>query len=509
METVVGSLALFDFDLDGLIDIYFVNGSPLQDCPADASQINHLYRNNGDWTFTDVTEQSGLGDSKYGMGVVIGDYDNDGDPDLFLSNFGTNSFFQNQGDGTFVETARETGLEGIARFGAGNAFLDIDNDGDLDLYAASYLNFKYENHKTRFIAGYEFHVGPNDYPPASDYLYRNEGDGTFVDISARSGVAQYSTPSMGVVAVDVDDDSDVDLFVANDQKPNLLLINDGKGNFIDDALIAGVAFDRNGNANSNMGVEFADLNNDQLLDIVSTTYQEELPVLYQSVAPGFFIDATIESRIDPTLLPHVNWGTGAEDFDNDGDLDLFIACGHFLDNIQYIDDRTELKNLDRLMLNDSRGRFSPAKFKSTSILSIKESSRACAFDDLDNDGDQDVVVINVNAPPTLGRTEAPVGNKGISIRLVGTTSNRDGIGAKLLLRDDSGREQFRPSIAGRGYESYYGGNIHFGIGTNRPVEAAITWPSGVAERFTIRLNDSFSKQSPITLLEGSGRSVNE
>lgn len=510
MESVIGSLALFDYDGDGLIDIYFVNGAALKGSHVEPPPTNRLYRNNGDWTFTDVTEQAGVADTGYGMGVVVADFDEDGDPDLFLSNYGVNRLYVNQGDGRFCEAAEVSGVVGPFRFGAGNTFFDMDGDGDLDLYCASYVEFAYSQYKVRTIAGHQFHTGPVDYPPAADFLYRNNGDGTFTDVSHPSGIADLKAPGMGVLSADFDGDGDFDLFVANDQFANFLLTNDGTGNFFDDGLIAGVGFDLQGKANGNMGADLADMDGDGLLDLVTTTYQSEMPVYYRAVAPGLFIDSTNLAKIDPTLTAHVNWGIGAVDFDNDGDRDLYIACGHFLDNIRFIDDRTDVKVINYLLANDGQGRFTNVTQAVGSGMRVIESSRAAGFDDLDNDGSVDVVVLNFNAPPTLSRTKVLAPHRALSVELVGTRGNRDAIGTRVTAVDDSGRSQSQVVMAGRGYESSYGKRLYFGAGTARFVEVEVLWPNQTREWFSIETQSqspmSATHHLRIMLIEGAGRS---
>ncbi len=510
MESVIGSLALFDYDGDGFTDVYLVNGSALQGSEFDPPPTNRLYRNNGDWTFKDVTEQAGVGDMGYGMGVVVGDFDEDGDPDLFLSNYGVNRLYVNQGDGRFCEGAESIGVRGPFRFGAGNVFFDMDGDGDLDLYCASYVEFEYSQYKVRTIAGHQFHTGPVDYPPAADFLFRNEGDGTFVDVSEESGIAELRAPGMGALSADFDEDGDFDLFVANDQYANFLLINDGQGNFVDDGLIAGVAYDLQGKANGNMGVDYVDLDGDGQLDLLTTTYQAEMPVYYRAVAPGLFVDSTNLAKIDPTLTAHVNWGIGGVDFDNDGDRDLFIACGHFLDNIRFIDDRTDVKVLNYLLANDGKGKFSNVTRSSGSAMQVVESSRAAAFDDLDNDGDVDVVVLNFNAPPTLARNTATHSHNSLSIELVGTRGNRDAVGSRITVIDDAGRTQTQVVMAGRGYESGYGKRLSFGFGTSYAQEVQVLWPNQTLETFNVPSDYSSNSDKPHpvwSIREGSGRST--
>lgn len=509
MESVIGSLALFDYDGDGLIDIYLVNGAALQGSTIEPAPTNRLYRNNGDWTFTDVTEQAGVGDTGYGMGVVVADFDEDGDPDLFLSNYGVNRLYINQGDGRFCEAAEAVGVVGPSRFGAGNTFFDMDGDGDLDLYCASYVEFTYNQYKVRTIAGHEFHTGPVDYPPAADFLYRNNGDGTFTDVSQTSGVAELKAPGMGVLSADLDGDGDFDLFVANDQFANFLLTNDGSGNFVDDGLIAGVGFDLQGKANGNMGVDYADIDGDGLFDLLTTTYQSEMPVYYRAVAPGLFIDSTNLAKIDPTLTAHVNWGIGGVDFDNDGDRDLYIACGHFLDNIRFIDDRTDVKVFNYLLANDGQGRFSNVTKAAGSAMQVVESSRAAGFDDLDNDGNVDVVVLNVNAAPTVARTISPNKHNSLSVELIGTRGTRDAVGGRVTVFDETGRSQAQVVLAGRGYESSYGKRLYFGAGPAQFVDAQVLWPNQKLEWFSIETHPQ-SSRSPanharFTLIEGTGR----
>lgn len=485
METVIGALALFDYDNDGLIDIYLVNGSPLPGTPPNPNATNRLYRNLGDWRFQDVTEQAGVGDAQYGMGATVGDFDNDGDLDLFVTNFGENVFYVNEGDGTFRQCTEGSGLVSGERFGAGSVFLDIDLDGDLDLYSASYVQFDWNLHKIRTINGKEFSVGPNDYEPAEHFLYRNEGDGHFTDISDRSGISAIRSPGMGVLSADFDDDGDMDIFVANDQKPNALLINDGAGNFTNEAILAGVGFDRNGKANGNMAVEYADMNHDGLLDFLTTTYQDEMPVYFECLGPGLYGDSTNIAKIDPKLFPHVKWGVGPIDFDHDGDLDLFYACGHFLSNLRFIDDRTDVKVQNFLLANNGRGRFENVSESAGDFMKIIESSRSAGFDDLDNDGDVDMVVLNTNAHPSLGRTVVTSNAPSLQVQLVGVTSNRMAVGTVVELERSDAKRLKHVVHAGRGYESHYGNRIHFGLGNTEPKMVRVQWPTGKIQTFPI------------------------
>ncbi len=377
-----------------------------------------------------MTAHAGVAKPIYGMGVVAADYDEDGDVDLYVSNFGQNILYRNNGDGTFSEATQACGLTMRDKVGAGCAFLDMDRDGDLDLYVGSYVEFSLDKHKPKMIGKHAFHPGPTDYPPSPDTLFRNNGDGTFSDVTAAAGIDKQVSYSMGLVAFDIDEDGDTDIFVGNDQRPNTLWINDGTGKFEDQAVLAGVAVDRTGKPNGNMGVEIGDVNGDGLIDIFTTTYQDEMPVLYLNVGAGQFLDQTNVLQIDRRLLPHVKWGCGLVDFDNDGDLDMYIACGHFMDNIQYIDDRTAVKVRD-FVLENRGGKFVNVTSQVGSGLNIVQSSRGAAFDDFDNDGDIDVVVLNTNARPSILRNDSRSSSRSLALKLIGTGDNRAAVGAQV------------------------------------------------------------------------------
>ncbi|MHB8901482.1 MAG: CRTAC1 family protein, partial [Thermoguttaceae bacterium] len=483
VESVVAGLALFDYDGDGLVDIYFVNGAPLRGTTVDVPPRNALYRNNGDWTFTDVTEAAGVGDTGYGLGATAADYDNDGDQDLYVSNFGPNVLYRNDGDGRFTDVTDRAGVGRGDKVGAGTCFLDIEGDGDLDLYAANYVDFNYDNHIVRMIGPYQFHPGPADYNPVADNLFRNDGDGRFTDISAQSGIASVAGTGMGMVCFDYDDDGDTDIFVCNDARANFLFRSDGKGQFEEVALLAGVAYDGRGVENSSMGVDCGDYDNDGLVDLFMTDYSAEMPVLYHNLGNGLFEDGTAAARIGGSAFPHVKWGTGLVDFDNDGDRDLFIACGHFMDNIRFIDDRTDVRVPNVLFRNDGKGTFSDISADCGSGLKPVEASKGAAFDDLDNDGDIDAVVLNANSLPTLLRNDSPTRNRWLELRLQGRQANRDGVGARVrVVAGDSA--QVAEVHSGRSYQSHYGTRLHFGLaGAGRVDRVEVRWPGGRTETF--------------------------
>jgi enediyne biosynthesis protein E4 len=486
VETVASGLALFDFDNDGDVDIYFLNGAPLRGS-SEQKPTNSLWRNDGGWKFTDVTRQSGLGDTNYGLGVATADYDNDGDQDVYISNFGPSKLYRNNGDGTFTDVTEEAGVADGRKIGAGVAFLDMDNDGDLDLFAAHYVDFTYENHRGVRFNGHPAYAGPLDYQPTPYSLFRNDGNGTFTDVSAESGVGKHKGAGMGVVCFDVEGDSDTDIFVGNDKTGNALFLNDGKGRFKENAGLAGVAYDLAGRAQGSMGVECADVDNDGLLDLFVTTYQQELATLFKNRGKGLFDDVTPLTRAGEGTLRYVKWGVGVVDFNNDGHRDIFIACGHLHDNV-HLFDSTTLYECPSILLRNTGAKTGPM-FVNVSAESgdgprIKRSARGAAFDDLDNDGDVDVVILNSRRGPTLLRNDARGEPRAqhahwLQVRLVGTKSNRDGIGArvKVVAGDLTLVDEVR---SGRGYQSDYGRRLHFGLGARERVDRVeAQWPSGL------------------------------
>ncbi len=504
VETVASGLALFDYDNDGDVDIYFLNGAPLGPTnrpPATASRQfkNSLWRNDGQWKFTDATERSGLGDTGYGLGVASADYDNDGDQDVYISNFGPNKLYRNNGDGTFTDVTQQAGVaDGDGKIGAGVAFLDIDNDGDLDLFAAHYVDFTYENHRGVRFNGHPAYAGPLDYKPTPFSLYRNNGNGTFTDVSAESGVSKYKGAGMGVVCFDVDGDGDTDIFVGNDKSGNSLLINDGKGHFKENAGLAGVAYDSGGRAQGSMGVECADVDNDGALDLFITTYQQEPATLFKNIGKGMFEDVTRSSRVGDGSLRYVKWGTGAIDLDNDGLRDVFIACGHLHDNVHLFDTTTVYECPSIVLRNTGGGKFTNVSDKAGDGPTVKRSARGAAFDDLDNDGDIDIVILNSRREPTILRNDSPPAHW-VGVRLVGTKSNRDGIGAKVKVVAGD-RTLVDEVHAGRGYQSDYGRRLHFGIGNQAQVERIeVQWPSGIKDVIKTPGVDQF-----VTIKEGTG-----
>lgn len=491
VEGMASGLATFDYDNDGWLDIYFLNGSALKGTVQESPSRNALYRNNGDWTFTDVTSEAGVGDEGYGLGVAAADYDGDGHIDLYVNNFGANVLYRNNGDKTFTDVTAEAGVANGQQVGAGVGFCDIDNDGDLDLYVANYVNFTYENHVPIVIDGQRYQAGPQYYKPVPDSLFRNDGSGKFTNISELSGISRVSTPSMGLVCADFDVDGDIDIYVCNDGQPNCLFQNDGTGKFEDVGLLMGAACDFSGKANSSMGVDCGDYDRDGLLDLIVTNYQAEMPVLYHNLGGGLFEDATNRERITHALFPHVNWGTTFADFDNDGNLDLFIACGHF-DRIEQIDDRTTQKVRNFLLANED-GKFVDVSSDAGDGLQVIESSRGAAFEDFDNDGDMDAVVLNSDAQPTLLRNDSDSRNHWVELELSQDGDNTQAVGALVVVNTfidgKPAGSQTQVAMSGRGYQSHYGTRHHFGLGHQATAaEAIVHWPGGGVQTFPIKLN---------------------
>lgn len=482
VEAVSAGIALFDYDGDGLIDIYFVNGAPLPPQKPDPTITNVLYRNEGSGRYRDVTRAAGVGDTGFGLGVAVGDYNNDGFPDIYLNNFGPNVMYCNNGDGTFTSVAESVGVSCGNRVGAGTCFLDADADGDLDLFVSNYIDFTFENRVRRTMNGHPCYPGPLDFQPARDYLYLNQGDGTFRDVSKESGIAAVAGTGMGTVCADFDKDGDTDIVVVNDERGNFLMENDGAGHFSESGLTRGLAFNFQGRPLGSMGVDCGDYDNDGWPDFYSTSYSQEPPALYHNLGHGLFDDVTVAAGVASGLIPHVNWGNGFADFDNDADQDLFVACGHLDQEGDQWYAYTGFRVRNRLLANDGSGSFVDVTGQSGDGLNIVESSRGIGLDDLDNDGDIDVVILNSGARPNLLRNDTRNDNHWLDLRLVGTSSNRDGVGASVEVTA-GGRMQYAEVHSGRGYQSHHGTRLHFGLGdADRVDQITVRWIGGSVTR---------------------------
>jgi enediyne biosynthesis protein E4 len=478
VESVSTGLVLFDYDNDGDEDIYFLNGSPLRGTKVPVPPRNALYRNDGNFKFTEVGQKAGVADLGYALGATAGDYDNDGDLDLYINNYGANVLYRNNGDGTFTDVTKQANVANGHKIGAGACFLDIEKDGDLDLYVSNYVQFAYEPPIQLTRAGYPIYGSPRDYPLVPDTLYRNNGDGTFTDISQESGIGAHPGSGMGMVCGDFDNDGDTDIFVANDVSGNFLFQNDGSGKFEEVGLIAGFAYDGEGNAQGSMGVDCGDYNNDGFLDFYLTTYSHELATLYKNTGDGFLEDVSLVTGGGRGTHPYVTWGNSFVDFDNDGDKDIFIACGHIQDNVEKYDDSTSYYARNVVLLNVAPEKFENISEQCGDGLQVKLSSRGAAFDDLDNDGDIDVVVQNTGREPTILRNDSPRTNHWIQIRLRGTKTNRDGVGSQVKVATGD-QTQLDEVHSGRGYQSHYGTRLHFGLGKHQRIDRIdVRWYSG-------------------------------
>jgi hypothetical protein len=478
VEAVGAGLAMFDYDNDGDIDIYFLNGAALKGTEYKQPPKNALYRNDGDFKFTDVTEQSRTGDIGFGLGVTVGDYDNDGDQDLYLNNYGPNVLYRNNGDGTFTDVTKKAGVDDGSHVGAGTCFLDMDNDGDLDLYVGRYVVFSYEKNPIVKIKGFPLYADPRYYLLPHDSLYRNNGDGTFTDESESSGIAAYNGSAMGMVCTDYDNDGDTDIFVANDTMENYLFENNGKGIFEEVGLIVGIAYDFIGVAYGSMGVACGDYDNDGLMDFYVTSYALQGATLYKNLGDGLFEDVTSSTGAAKGTFANATWGTGFVDFDNDGDRDIFVAVGFMADNVEkYRDDVTYFAR-NEILMNTGDGKFVNITDKCGDGMKVKLSSRGAGFDDLDNDGDIDVVILNSRREPTILRNDTENNNHWIQIYLKGVKSNRDGIGAhvKVVTKDLT---QIDEVHSGRGYQGHHGMRLHFGLGEHEKADRIeVHWIGG-------------------------------
>lgn len=482
-----GAATFLDYDDDGWMDIYIVNGSRLEGFPPGEEPRNVLYRNNGDGTFTDVTEEAGVGDAHWGMGCTAADYDNDGYTDIYVANFGPNILYHNNGDGTFTDVTRRAGV-GDPRWSTGTAWGDYDGDGDLDLYVANYVNFDVNNlekyRKVNVWRGIEVMAGPRGLEGAEDVFYRNNGDGTFTDFTTEAGLTdRLKGYGFAVLFGDYDNDGDLDIYIANDSVPNYLYRNNGDGTFTEVGLEAGVAYSEDGREQAGMGAVFGDYDNDGDLDLFVTNFSDDNNTLYRNDGDGFFTDVTFQSGLGAPSLPFVSWGTEFLDYDNDGWKDLFVATGHVYPQVDQYNFGMTYEERNQLYHNNHDGTFTEVTEVAGPGMQIKKVSRGATFGDYDNDGDIDVLVLNMGDRPTLLRNEGGNRNHWIKFRTVGTRSNRDGIGARIWVTA-GGLTQMREVYMG---SSFLCGNdirVHFGLGKADKADLVrIRWPSGLVEEF--------------------------
>ncbi|MHB0954912.1 MAG: CRTAC1 family protein [Pirellulaceae bacterium] len=478
IESMSAGVATFDYDGDGRLDIYFLNGSPLEGTPLeDPPPTNRLYRNLGDLRFEDVTAQAGVGEVGYGLAVCIGDYNHDGFPDIYVSNFGPKVLYQNNGDGTFSDVTQQAGVADGNQVGAGPSFLDMDRDGNLDLYVANYVDFTYANHLAEFSDGFPVYTSPKAYHPCRHSLFRNLGDGSFADVTQESGIGASASPGMGVVCTDYDNDGHTDVFICNDGYGNFCWHNDGQAHFEEVALTNGLKFNGDGAPVASMGADVADYDHDGWFDIFQTSYQGERPILFRNLG-GVFEDVTRLTDAAAGGLNNVKWGCGFADFDNDGHADIFYVTGHIQDNVELFDRTTSYEGYPVLLRNTGQGSFVNVTNQSGDGLEVKMVGRGVALDDLDNDGCIDVVILNSRRPAVILKGEPAPGNHWLQIQLRGVTANRDGVGARVKVTAGD-LVQFDEVHSGRGYQSHFGSRLHFGLGRQSRVDQVeVRWPGG-------------------------------
>jgi hypothetical protein len=505
LEEMGCGVALFDYDNDGWLDIFLVNGTSLDPAVRNRNPTSYLFHNNHDGTFTDVTEKARLTRSGWGQGCCVGDYDNDGFDDLFVTYFGRNVLYHNNGDGTFTDVSEQAGVAGSEdRWGAGCCFLDYDRDGQLDLFVANYVNFDPAHAPKPGQAAYCMYndipvpCGPLGFAGGTNILYRNRGNGTFADVSDESGIARPRGPSsmvfvgrnwqasgsygMGAASADFDNDGWPDIYVACDSAPSLLYRNNHDRTFREIAIPAGCALDENGISLSGMGVAVGDFDADGWLDIARTNFSEQVTTLYRNYGNGAFEDASIRAGLGVNRK-YLGFGVGFFDFDNDGWKDLFLANGHVYSQI--VDRKLHLSYKEPKVLyrNLGNGRFEDFSAKAGPAIRAENLGRGCAFGDFDNDGDVDVIVNNLDGPPSLLRNEDGNRHNWIMIKCVGTRSNRSAIGTRVKVTS-SGHSQIDEVMSGSSYYSQNDFRLHFGLGRATKADSVeLTWPSGLKESF--------------------------
>ncbi|MCC7263901.1 MAG: CRTAC1 family protein [Candidatus Latescibacteria bacterium] len=483
LESTGSGAGFFDSDSDGDLDLFLVNGLfPGGDRRPQASDA--LYRNEGQGRFAEVTAAAGITDGGYGMGCAAADYDNDGDQDLYVTNYGPNALYRNGGQGRFTEVAQRAGVAD-PRWSVACSWLDYDNDGQLDLFVANYLAFDPQDPQERSLAslheGYRAYPGPRDYADQPDALYRNLGDGRFAEVTAAAGI-HSGGKGMGSLATDYDGDGDVDLFVANDRTPKQLYRNDG-GHFTETALWAGVAFDESGNTSGAMGVDAGDYDGDGRMDLFVTNFVFEYNSLYRNLGQGAFADVTQAAGLALPSYQYVGWGTGFFDYDNDGWLDLFVANGHVHEDMDLLSESISFGQPNQLFHNEGQGAYTEVSGQSGPPFLVARSSRGAAFGDYDDDGDLDLVVINVGGPAELLRNDGGNREHWVRVSLQGAAGNRDALGARVRLSAGPLR-LVREVRAGGSYCSQNDLRLHFGLCGKTHIDSLeVRWPGGRVETF--------------------------
>jgi hypothetical protein len=503
LETVGCGCAFFDYDNDGWMDIFVLNGSRLRGVPEGTT--NRLYRNNRDGTFADVTEKAGLHASGWASAVCVGDYNNDGFEDLFCTCYGQNKLYRNNRDGTFTDVTKEAGLwNEHPRWGAGCTFVDYNRDGHLDLFVSNYVQFDFEHvpkpgaNVNCTWKGIPVNCGPRGLTPGVNSLYRNNGDGTFTDVSQQAGIgAARASYGMTVVAADFNEDGWPDIYVACDSTPSLLFMNQHDGKFKEEGIARGVALSEDGREQAGMGVGVGDYNLDGHLDLFKTNFADDTNVLYENDGKANFEDKTFAAKLG-VQSRYISWGTGVVDLDNDGWPDIFFVSGSVYPEIEkqlpnYPDKcpRIVFRNLGNASFEKLIEEAGPG-------IGAKHSSRGCAFGDFDNDGDVDILIVNLNEPPSLLRNDLRGNHHWLKVKLIGTKSNRSAIGARVVARFDR-KIQAQEVLSQSSFYSSNDPRLHFGLGSAISAALEIQWPSGTKESYS-----SVACDQLVTIREGTG-----